>query len=174
MNSVDQAKSMARKLRSALAKGDTDISHSEALELVANTSGYSDWNTACAKLDNGVYDAISFGQISPIIRIFDEAKAREFYCRFLGLEIAFEHRHEGQLPFYIGVERAGALLHLTEHHDDASPGSNVFLSTQNIRLFHRELLDKQYSFGSPDLEELPWSVQIQVHDPFGNRIRFCE
>ena len=36
MNSVDQAKSMDRKLRSALAKGDTDISHSEALELVAN------------------------------------------------------------------------------------------------------------------------------------------
>ena len=99
-------------------------------------------------------------KLAPIIRIFDEAQAREFYCRFHGLEIAFEHRHEGQLPFYIGVERAGALLHLTEHHDDASPGSNVFLSTQNIRLFHRELLDKQYSFGSPDLEELPWSLQI--------------
>ena len=126
MNSVDQAKSMARKLRSALAKGDTDISHSEALELVANTSGYSDWNTACAKLDNGVSDAISFGQISPIIRIFDEAKAREFYCRFLGLEIAFEHRHEGQLPFYIGVERAGAFYILQSIMTTQAPDQTYF------------------------------------------------
>ena len=88
--------------------------------------------------------------------------------------MAFDHRHEAQLPLYIGVERAGALLNLTEHHGDASPGSNVFLPTQNIRLFHKELLNKQYSFGRPNLEELPWSVQIQVHDPFGNRIRFCK
>lgn len=174
MNSVDQAKSMARKLRSALAKDNKEISHSEALELVANTLGYSDWNTAFAKLDSAVSDAISFGQISPIIRIFDEAKAREFYCAFLGFEVAFEHRHEKQLPLYMGVERAGALLHLTEHHGDASPGSNVFLPTQNIRMLHKELSDKQYSFGRPDLEELPWGLQIQVHDPFGNRIRFCE
>ena len=174
MYSVDQAKSMARKLRSALAKGDKDISHSEALELVASTLGYSDWDTASAKLEGAVSNAINFGKISPIIRIFDEAKAREFYCGFLGFEVAFEHRQEKQLPLYMGVERAGALLHLTEHHCDASPGSNVFLPTQKVRMFHKELSDKQYSFGRPDLEELPWGLQIQVHDPFGNRIRFCE
>jgi hypothetical protein len=39
MNSVDQAKSMGCNLRSALAKGDPDISHSEALELVTDTLG---------------------------------------------------------------------------------------------------------------------------------------
>lgn len=41
-------------------------------------------------------------------------------------------------------------------------------------MFHRELTEKRYAYNRPDLEELPWELQIQVYDPFGYRIRFCQ
>jgi catechol 2,3-dioxygenase-like lactoylglutathione lyase family enzyme len=34
------------------------------------------------------------GRITPILRIFDDAKAREFYVGYLGFEVDWEHRFE--------------------------------------------------------------------------------
>lgn len=34
----------------------------------------------------------------PIIRIFSEEKAKEFYLDFLGFKLEWEHRFEEQLP----------------------------------------------------------------------------
>jgi hypothetical protein len=41
----------------------------------------------------------------PILRIFDEAKAREFYLDWLGFSIDFEHRFEPGTPLYMGISR---------------------------------------------------------------------
>ena len=35
---------------------------------------------------------MGFGKTTPILRIFDEAKAREFYVDFLGFKVDWEHR----------------------------------------------------------------------------------
>ena len=51
----------------------------------------------------------------PIFRIFDEAKAREFYLDYLGFEVTFEHRYEENTPLYIGITRQGCEIHLSEH-----------------------------------------------------------
>lgn len=174
MISSDQAKSMAKKLRAALSAEHIDIPHGKALELIAASLGFPDWNTATAMLTGRAPEAIHFTGCHPIIRFFDEAKAREFYCGFLGFSVRFEHRHTEELPLYMAVERAGVQLHLSEHHNDASPGSNAFIPTTNLRAFHQELLEKKYAFNRPGLEKLPWGLQMQVHDPFGNRLRFCE
>ncbi|RJE82035.1 glyoxalase superfamily protein [Paracoccus onubensis] len=176
MTNVDQAKSMARRLRDALSSDGMSISHSQALEIVARACGHADWNTASAKLDlkRASTSDVRFTCCSPILRIFDETKAREFYCDFLGFQVTFEHRFSEGMPLYLGLERAGLSLHLSEHHGDASPGANVFVSTANIREFHRELAEKRYAYNRPGLEDLPWGLQMQVTDPFGNRIRFCQ
>jgi len=34
----------------------------------------------------------------PILRIFDEAKAKEFYLDFLGFSLGWEHRFEPDAP----------------------------------------------------------------------------
>ncbi|WP_205965321.1 glyoxalase superfamily protein [Paraburkholderia flava] len=115
-----------------------------------------------------------FLEAVPILRIFDETKAREFYCDFLGFEVVFEHRFEPGLPLYMGVKRAGLQLHLSEHHGDACPGSTVYVPMTGIHAFNRELRDKQYNYGRPGVETEPWGDVMEVHDPFGNRIRFCE
>ena len=117
-------------------------------------------------------DDIRFTKAIPVLRIFDEAKAREFYLGFLGFNVEFEHRFEPSLPLYMGIERAGLSLHLSEHHGDACPGSTVYVPMQNIEAFHAELLAKQYGYGRPGIEEMPWGKVMEVHDPFGNRIRF--
>lgn len=144
----DDAKAMARSLRDALANRQTDISHSEALEIVATQFGLADWNTLAARIaaDSSPtatlpVPPIAFGAPVPIIRIFSVEKALEFYVGFLGFTVDWEHRFEDTLPLYAQVSRVGLKLHLSEHHGDGSPGSATFLPMVGIDAFHRELLD---------------------------------
>lgn len=174
MPTIDQAKAMAKRLRSALAERDIELPHTASLELVAAELGYRDWNTALALLSQAASGGIQFRQTIPIMRIFDVSKAREFYCDFLGFEVTLEHRFEPDLPLYMGVERSGLVLHLSEHHGDASPGSTTFIWMDAIESFHAELSSKRYGYGRPDLVRQPWGNQLEVHDPFGNRLRFCQ
>jgi catechol 2,3-dioxygenase-like lactoylglutathione lyase family enzyme len=117
----------------------------------------------------------TFTQTIPILRIFDVAKAREFYLDFLGFALDWEHRFEPELPVYMQVSRGGLVLHLSEHHGDCCPGSTVFVRMQGIEELHRELGDKRYGYNRPGLEMAPWKARcMEVVDPFGNRLRFSE
>lgn len=175
MFSIEQAKQMAKQLRTSLEAREQQISHSAALELVAQQLGYKDWNTASARLlHENTQPAVTFDKPIPILRSFDEAKAREFYLDFLGFSVEFEHRFEADLPLYLGISRNGLNLHLSEHHGDASPGSTVFIPMQNIVLLRDELLAKRYGYGRPEIVEQGWGKVLEVYDPFGNRLRFCE
>lgn len=117
---------------------------------------------------------IAFERIFPILRMFDEAKPREFYIDFLGFEVDWEHRFGENFPLYMQISRAGMGLHLSGHHGDATPGSNIFVTMHGVHAFQRELAAKDYRFMKPGVEELPWGDVMEVTDPFGNRIRFCE
>lgn len=175
MLSIEQAKQMATKLKSSLAQRDLTLSHSAALETVAHQLGFRDWNTASATLPAQIPpSAVSFIKTIPILRIFDERKAREFYLDFLSFSAEFEHRFEPGLPLYMGIVRNGLQLHLSEHHGDASPGATVFIPVQNIQVFRDELHEKKYGYGRPDIVEQDWGRVMEVHDPFGNRLRFCQ
>ena len=112
-------------------------------------------------------------QVVPILRIFDVAKAKEFYVDFLGFSVDWEHRFEGVAPVYMQIQRDGIVLHLSEHHGDCCPGSTVFVRMSGLEEFHRELSAKRYGYLRPGIERMPWGAdQMQLHDPFGNRIRF--
>ncbi|CAN5280920.1 glyoxalase superfamily protein [soil metagenome] len=175
MPTIDQAKAMAKRLRAALAARNIDVSHSATLELVAAELGHDNWNIASARLDpSPTASDIAFTRAVPVLRIFDEAKAREFYCDFLGFTVDFEHRFEADLPLYMGVSRAGLPLHLSEHYGDASPGATVYVPMLGVHALHKELNDKNYGYGRPGLERHPWGDVLTVHDPFGNRIRFSQ
>jgi len=174
MPTTEQAKAMAKRLRSALSAHSIDITHGASLELVAAQLGHRDWNTAATTLDPAPPRHVSFEQSIPIFRIFDVAKAREFYCEFLGFKVTMEQRHEPGLPLYMAIKRNDFELHLSEHHGDASPGSTTFIWTTGVHDLHAELIAKNYGYGRPCIEQLPWGDQLQVHDPFGNRIRFCQ
>jgi len=127
-----------------------------------------------AQPDNVLTANIQFDRTVPIFRIFDEQKAMEFYVDFLGFAVDWEHRFEENFPLYAQVSRAGTVLHLSEHHGDASPGSAAFIIMHNIRAFQQELLDKQYAYMKPGVEAMPWGLVMNVTDPFSNCLRFCE
>jgi uncharacterized glyoxalase superfamily protein PhnB len=119
--------------------------------------------------------SIAFTQTIPIVRIFDVAKAKDFYAGFLGFTIDWEHHFAENTPAYIQVSRAGLTLHLSEHHGDACPGSTVFVWMQGIEDFHREITSKGYKYLRPGLETTFYDSKcVEVIDPFGNRIRFNE
>ena len=110
----------------------------------------------------------------PIIRIFAEAEAKIFYLEFLGFTLEWEHRFEADFPLYAQVKRMDLTLHLSEHHGDATPGSAVFVPMKNIDALHQELIAKNYKYANPSVQDLPWGRMMEVTDPFGNKIRFCE
>lgn len=175
MRSYLDAKLMARALKSSLDDTGTEISHSKALEIVARQFGCDDWNVLAASISEAEkLPDIRFERVSPIIRIFDEDKAREFYLGFLGFTLDWEHRFGENFPLYTQVSRAGMTLHLSAHHGDATPGSNVFVTMKGVRAYREELMSKDYAFMKPGVEDMPWGAVMQVYDPFSNRIRFCE
>jgi catechol 2,3-dioxygenase-like lactoylglutathione lyase family enzyme len=115
----------------------------------------------------------ALGPVIPILRMFDEVKAREFYVGFLGFEVDFEHRFGADFPLYMQVSRAGAVLHLSEHHGDATPGSAVRIGVEDIDQLASELREKDYKFARPAIQEQPWGLrELIAGDPFGNRIVF--
>lgn len=118
---------------------------------------------------------VRFGPPIPILRMFDEAKANEFYVDFLGFTIDWQHRFENGLPLYMQISKDGCTLHLSEHHGDASPGAALRIETTGLDAFQKTLLAKQYRYARPDIEETPWgSRDMSIRDPFGNRLTFTE
>ena len=118
---------------------------------------------------------MKLGSPTPILRIFDEAKAREFYVEYLGFKVDWEHRFEPGLPLYMQVSRDGCLLHLSEHHGDATPGSAMRIPVTDLAAFHREISAKGYKYARPGIEKMPWGgSDMSIGDPFGNRLTFTD
>lgn len=118
---------------------------------------------------------VDLRQAVPILRIFDVAKAREFYLGFLGFAWDWEHRFGDNFPLYAQVSRSGLLLHLSEHHGDACPGAAVRIEMTGIDELHRDLTAREYRFAKPGIEDTPWGTrEVSVTDPFGNRLTFAE
>jgi catechol 2,3-dioxygenase-like lactoylglutathione lyase family enzyme len=115
--------------------------------------------------------------VKPILRIFDYAKALEFYKQWLGFRIDWEHRPEGS-PVYLQITRDDVTLHLSEHHGDCSPGARVFIDDfRHLAAFHEQLLAKDYLYNKPGLHNPfydPTALEMTVIDPFGNRLTFVE
>ena len=119
--------------------------------------------------------AIEFQRVVPVLRIFSVEKAKEFYVDYLGFTVDWEHRYEENLPLYMQVSRGNLALHLSEHHGDGSPGSNIRVEMTGVEELHREIAAKNYRYFRPGLELTPWKTrEVGVIDPFGNRIRFNE
>ncbi len=113
------------------------------------------------------------GPVTPVLRILDEAKAREFYLDFLGFALDWEHRFDARAPLYMQVSRDGCVLHLSEHHGDGTPGAALRIEVCDLDGYHRELTAKGYRYLRPGIEDMPWGTRdMTLRDPFGNRLVF--
>ncbi|MCZ1264264.1 VOC family protein [Paenibacillus tundrae] len=113
--------------------------------------------------------------IVPILRIFDEDKAKEFYLEYLGFRLDWEHRFEPDLPLYMQVSLDSIQLHLSRHHGDCTPGAALRIETDALDALCEALNRKKYKHSRPGITGTPWNLrEMTVIDPFGNRIVFYE
>ncbi|AWL05647.1 glyoxalase superfamily protein [Massilia oculi] len=116
---------------------------------------------------------MKLGSVTPILRVFDEAKAREFYVDYLGFTADWEHRFGPGMPLYLQVSRGDCVLHLSEHHGDCCPGAALRIEVDDVDGLHVELAAKHYGYARPGIENTPWETrELSVKDPFGNRLTF--
>ncbi len=114
-------------------------------------------------------------KVIPVLRIFDYKKAIEFYVDWLGFKINWEHTFDENTPVYMEIERDGLMIHLSEHHGDGTPGTNVFVWCNGIKDFHTEIMNKKYKYNKPGLDETFYgALSLKVIDPFHNQVIFNE
>ncbi|MBX2869112.1 MAG: VOC family protein [Acidiferrobacterales bacterium] len=116
---------------------------------------------------------MSFRKTTPILRIFNESKAKEFYLEFLGFKIDWKHRFGEGLPLYMQISKDDCVIHLSEHHGDCCPGASVRIETNELEKYQEDLSEKHYEYSRPGIEEMPWgSKDMSISDPFGNKLTF--
>ncbi len=114
-------------------------------------------------------------KVIPVLRIFDYAKALEFYRDWLGFKIEWEHTFEENFPVYMEAVKDGITFHLSEHHGDGTPGTHVFIWCKGVKEYHEELINKKYKYNKPSLEKTFYgALSFAVNDPFNNKISFNE
>lgn len=150
MRDFRDAKLMAKAMREGLAGCGLKITHSEALEIVAHQLGYSNWHILAAKISESEpsqnMDGILLEAAVPILRIFDVEKAKEFYIGFLGFQVDWEHRYGDNFPLYMS----------------------------GVTQLHKELHARDYRYMKPGLPDQGSRLELEVTDPFSNRIRFMQ
>ncbi|MBX3522449.1 MAG: VOC family protein [Xanthobacteraceae bacterium] len=118
---------------------------------------------------------IAFERTVPILRMFSVEKTKEFYFDFLGFKLDWEHRFNEGAPLYMQISRGAAVLQLSEHFGDGTPGSAVYFYMKGIEEFQRELLSKNYRHARPGIHHQDWGmIEVMIDDPSGNKIRFGE
>ena len=118
---------------------------------------------------------MNLSKVTPILRVFDEAKTKAFYIDFLGFKIDWMHRFEEGLPLYMQVSKGECVLHLSEHHGDCCPGSAMRIELDEIDTYQKQLIDKQYQNSRPSIQDMPWgSRDMFITDPFGNKLVFTD
>lgn len=116
---------------------------------------------------------MSFHPVIPILRSFDEDKAREFYVDWLGFRVDWEHRFEPDTPLYMQVSRGGCVLHLSEHHGDGTPGTAIRIRVDELEDFFAELQSRPYKNYRPCLQDQEWGARdMAVQDGSGNKLIF--
>lgn len=119
-------------------------------------------------------DSFRVHSVHPILRIFSEEQARAFYVDYLGCAVDWEYRSDAASPLYMQVSRGALVLHLTEHHNDTTPGTRIFIRAGGLDALLAELRGRPRQPVRPAICDVQWGRELELIDPFGNRLTFCE
>ncbi|WP_210521254.1 glyoxalase superfamily protein [Hymenobacter terricola] len=114
--------------------------------------------------------------VTPVFRILDYHKAREFYIDWLGFRIDWEDQ-PAQGPVYFQVSRGDFVLHLSAHTTDSCAGARARVEILGLPAYHHQLTTKDFPHKRLAMAPAFWNkrvLEMEVYDPFGNCIVFCE
>ena len=182
MRTYLEAKAMAKSLRTALAAKGIELSHSECLELVSKQIGFDEWNMLSAKiaLETGERDAlpeaagISLEPAVAVVQIASVPDAKKFYVDFLGFTVDWGwSENDDERSLYAQISRSGVTLHLSTHGADRG-ATELLIRSSGLTTLHAELSSKAYPFPLNVRQTPDDRWELQVTDPFENRLRFSE
>jgi hypothetical protein len=181
MRTYLEAKAMAKSLRTALAAKDIALSHSECLELVSKQIGFDEWNMLSAKiaLETGERNAqpaagISLEPAIAVMQIGSVPDAKKFYVDFLGFTVDWGwSENDGERSLYAQISRSGVTLHLSTHGVERG-ATELLVRMSGLTTLHAELSTKTYPLPLNVRHTPDDRSELQVTDPFGNRLRFSE
>jgi hypothetical protein len=182
MRTYLEAKSMAKSLRTALAAKDIVLSHSECLELVSKQIGFDEWNMLSAKiaLETGERKAqpavagISLEPAIPVMQIGSVPDAKKFYVDFLGFTVDWGWpENDGERSLYAQISRSGVSLHLSTYGVERG-ATEVLIRMSGLATLRAELSTKTNSLPLQVRHTRDDRSELQIADPFGNRLRFSE
>lgn len=114
--------------------------------------------------------------VTPVFLISDFPQAQEFYINWLGFRIDWEEQ-PARNRVYVQISRGDIVLHLSSSPADSSPGATARAEVQGLPALHHQLVSKEPPPMRPLLGPAYWNervLEMEVTDPFGNRIIFCE
>jgi hypothetical protein len=94
---MDSAKAQARALRTTLAENGHEISHAQALELLAKSLGFHDWNTLHAAIGNRPQAPLALGQTAEGVYL-----GQPFLAEIIGIR----HLSDGRFEVTLDLDEA--------------------------------------------------------------------
>ena len=108
-----------------------------------------------------------------MLRVFGREPALAFYVEGLGFRLVDEQgRADLHEPVRMLVSLGDAVLQLTEHNDDASPGGAALFAVDDVDALHDALETAGVVQALAGVEHSASGPMLVVVDPFRNRLVF--
>ena len=104
-------------------------------------------------------------EVIPILRVASVDRAVSWYAQ-LGFTKEWEHRFEPDAPAFASIVRGRGHIYLSEHGDDARPGTLIYIRHSDLDALAARLGQQP--------TEVPWGRELKVEDPDGNRLRISD
>jgi uncharacterized glyoxalase superfamily protein PhnB len=102
--------------------------------------------------------------------VVDAQRSASFYCDVLGFDKDWEHRFAEGWPLYVSVSRGALTLHLSEHHDGETGGTELFVRVDDVDAVYAQLVDRGLVAESPPADQDYGVRDFHFTDPDGHRI----
>ena len=112
----------------------------------------------------------------PVLRMFDEIRAKAFYLDYLGFTVDWERRFTPTAPVYMQIHLGAAIIHLNGHAREDAPISHVNIPVFGLEKYRQYLIDKGAEYPKPCLVDPRFrgrNTDMNIYDPFGNELVFC-
>lgn len=116
-----------------------------------------------------------FASSIPVLRMFDEAKAKAFYLDYLGFEVDWKHRFREGTPLYMQIRQGDAVIHLNGHAKEDTPISEVRIPVRGLENYCEYLRGKEADYPKPcvvDPRGAGVNTDMNIYDPFDNYLVF--
>ena len=115
------------------------------------------------------------GSSIPVLRMYDETRARHFYLDYLGFKVDWESRFSPTAPLYMQVHLGASILHLNGHATQDTPQSEVRIPVHGLEEFCEYLNNRKLDFPEAVAVDPRYegrNTDLNLYDPFGNLLVF--